>query len=171
MADREQEMRDRMEADMTRPKVLWGGEPRDGALAFYECLAKLKEAQEELHAKAVCDCHTWPTIKEFHEYTVAVEAQRDAAIERGSAAFRDGVVAHRDATYFLKALADYGGTRLLERAEAAERDAAEKGALLQEWMQTTIVLDNQPERNRIIELKGLTHLALTPAKAQEESDR
>lgn len=47
--------------------------------------ARLMGAQEELHAKAVCDCHTWPTIKEFHEYTVAVEAERDAALRAAEA--------------------------------------------------------------------------------------
>lgn len=34
-----------------------------------------KKAEQELHCEAVCDCHTWPTIKEFHEYTVALEAE------------------------------------------------------------------------------------------------
>jgi len=24
-------------------------------------------------AGSICDCHTWPTIKEFHDYTVALE--------------------------------------------------------------------------------------------------
>ena len=57
------------------------------------CQDQLRVAQEELlvakrnaeswqetaESKIVCDCHTWPTIKEFHEYTVAVEAERDAA--------------------------------------------------------------------------------------------
>jgi len=37
------------------------------------------EARKELHAEAVCDCHAWPTVKEFHEYTVAVERERDEA--------------------------------------------------------------------------------------------
>ena len=39
--------------------------------------AELAQLRCELHAKAVCDCHSWPSIKEFHEYTEAIEKERD----------------------------------------------------------------------------------------------
>ena len=38
-------------------------------------------AQQAREETVVCDCHTWPTIKEFHEYTVAVEEERDKLTE------------------------------------------------------------------------------------------
>jgi hypothetical protein len=28
-----------------------------------------------INSLAVCDCHTWPTVKEMHEYVVTLEEQ------------------------------------------------------------------------------------------------
>jgi len=38
--------------------------------------------------QAVCDCHTWPTAKELHDYTVACE-QRIAELERENAQLKE----------------------------------------------------------------------------------
>lgn len=38
--------------------------------------AQLRMAERRLE-RPVCDCHTWPTVRELHDYTVAVERQRD----------------------------------------------------------------------------------------------
>lgn len=42
-------------------------------------LADALEAAETEHDCAVCDCHTWPTAKEMHDYCVALEHRLRAA--------------------------------------------------------------------------------------------